>query len=111
MSLYVNSVWCVDKSFIFFLQIYVSVLTQNLIILINYRKVDHFFNIYVEPSPLTRGDERLSTDSGNAAAHVYSSNLSDRYTVPLLPSIRGGVGGAGLSPGGGLGRLAGVLDQ
>ncbi|TNN47862.1 hypothetical protein EYF80_041956 [Liparis tanakae] len=60
---------------------------------------------------LTWSNQRLGAEGGDAAAHVYSSDLWDRRSVPLLPRFEWAVGGAGLPPREGLRHLAGTLDQ
>lgn len=62
-------------------------------------------------SSLTWSDQGPSTDSCDTAAHVYSSDFCDCCSVCLLSYFRWTVGGTGLSSCGGLGSLAGILNQ
>lgn len=62
-------------------------------------------------SSLTWSDHGSSIDSCDTAAHVYSSDFCDCRSVCLLSYFRWTVGGTGLSSCGGLGSLAGILNQ
>lgn len=59
----------------------------------------------------TWSNKRLSADSCDIPAHVYSSHFCDCWTVPLLPTFRGAVRGAGLPSCGSLRPWVGILDQ
>lgn len=62
-------------------------------------------------SSLTWSDHGSSIDSCDTAAHVYSSDFCDCRSVCLLSYFKWTVGGTGLSSCGGLGSLAGILNQ
>lgn len=68
----------------------------------------HVWGLFAVP---TWSNQRRSADSCDVPAHVYSSDFGDCGTIPLLPTFRGAVGGAGLASCDCLHPRVGILDQ